>query len=112
MELLEGESLADRLQKGPLPLDQVVKFGAQVSDALSAAHKQGIVHRDLKPGNVMLTKGGAKLLYFGLDVSFDSRVFPRATSPASCRHSSGLKTFWKPRPAKSLTFAVANSVTP
>ncbi len=66
MELLEGESLADRLQKGPLPLDQVVKFGAQVSDALSAAHKQGIVHRDLKPGNVMLTKAGAKLLDFGL----------------------------------------------
>jgi serine/threonine protein kinase len=66
MELLEGESLADRLQKGPLPLDQVVKFGAQVADALYAAHKQGIVHRDLKPGNVMLTKAGAKLLDFGL----------------------------------------------
>ena len=66
MELLEGESLADRLQKGPLPLDQVVKFGAQVADALSAAHKQGVVHRDLKPGNVMLTKTGAKLLDFGL----------------------------------------------
>ena len=66
MELLEGESLADRLQKGPLPLDQVVKFGAQVAEALSAAHKQGIVHRDLKPGNVMLTKTGAKLLDFGL----------------------------------------------
>jgi Tol biopolymer transport system component len=66
MELLEGESLADRLQKGPLPLDQVVKFGAQVADALDAAHKQGIVHRDLKPGNVMLTKAGSKLLDFGL----------------------------------------------
>ena len=66
MELLEGESLADRLQKGPLPLDQVVKFGAQIAEALSAAHKQGIVHRDLKPGNVMLTKTGAKLLDFGL----------------------------------------------
>ena len=66
MELLEGESLADRLQKGPLPLDQVVRFGAQVADALDAAHKQGIVHRDLKPGNVTLTKTGAKLLDFGL----------------------------------------------
>jgi hypothetical protein len=66
MELLEGESLADRLLRGPLPLDQVVKFGAQVADALDAAHKQGIVHRDLKPGNVMLTKTGAKLLDFGL----------------------------------------------
>ena len=66
MELLEGEVLADRLQKGPLPLDQVVKLGAQVAEALSAAHKQGIVHRDLKPGNVVLTKTGAKLLDFGL----------------------------------------------
>ncbi|OFV85763.1 MAG: hypothetical protein A2V74_02490 [Acidobacteria bacterium RBG_16_70_10] len=66
MELLEGESLVDRLQRSPLPLDQVVKFGAQVADALEAAHKQGIVHRDLKPGNVMLTKTGAKLLDFGL----------------------------------------------
>jgi eukaryotic-like serine/threonine-protein kinase len=66
MELLEGEVLADRLQKGPLPLDQVAKLGAQVADALSAAHKQGIVHRDLKPGNVVLTRTGAKLLDFGL----------------------------------------------
>ena len=66
MELVEGESLADRLQKGPLPLDQVLKVGAQVASALDAAHKQGIVHRDLKPGNVMLTKAGAKLLDFGL----------------------------------------------
>jgi Tol biopolymer transport system component len=66
MELVEGESLADRLQKGPLPLDQVLKLGAQVAGALDAAHKQGIVHRDLKPGNVMLTKAGAKLLDFGL----------------------------------------------
>jgi Tol biopolymer transport system component len=66
MELLEGESLADRLTRGPLPLDQVLKLGAQVADALDAAHKQGIVHRDLKPGNVMLTRSGAKLLDFGL----------------------------------------------
>ncbi|MGH9366251.1 MAG: serine/threonine-protein kinase, partial [Thermoanaerobaculia bacterium] len=66
MELVEGESLADRLMKGPLPLEQVVKFGAQVADALDAAHKHDIVHRDLKPGNVMLTKAGAKLLDFGL----------------------------------------------
>jgi eukaryotic-like serine/threonine-protein kinase len=66
MELLEGESLADRLQRGPLPLDQVVKVGAQVAEALDAAHRQGVVHRDLKPGNVTLTKAGAKLLDFGL----------------------------------------------
>jgi Tol biopolymer transport system component len=66
MELLEGESLADRLLHGPLPLDQIVKLGAQVADALDAVHRQGIVHRDLKPGNVMLTRVGAKLLDFGL----------------------------------------------
>jgi eukaryotic-like serine/threonine-protein kinase len=66
MELIEGESLADRLQKGAMPLDQVLRFGSQVADALERAHKQGIVHRDLKPGNVMLTKTGAKLLDFGL----------------------------------------------
>ncbi|MGK2858868.1 MAG: protein kinase domain-containing protein, partial [Thermoanaerobaculia bacterium] len=66
MELIEGESLADRLQKGPLPLDQVLRYGSQVADALERAHKQGIVHRDLKPGNVMITKTGAKLLDFGL----------------------------------------------
>jgi serine/threonine protein kinase/Tol biopolymer transport system component len=66
MELLEGESLGERLQKGPLPPDQVLRVGSQVADALERAHKQGIVHRDLKPGNVMLTKTGAKLLDFGL----------------------------------------------
>ena len=66
MELLEGDSLADRLQKGPLPLSQALRFGTQVAEALHAAHRQGITHRDLKPGNVMLTKSGAKLLDFGL----------------------------------------------
>ena len=66
MELLEGESLADRIERGPLPPDQVLKFGAQIADALDRAHRQGIVHRDLKPGNVMITKSGAKLLDFGL----------------------------------------------
>ncbi len=66
MELIDGESLAERLQRGALPADQVLRFGAQIADALDRAHRQGIVHRDLKPGNVMLTKGGAKLLDFGL----------------------------------------------
>jgi len=66
MELLEGESLADRLVKGPLPLEQVLRYGTQIADALDKAHRQGIIHRDLKPGNIMLTKSGAKLLDFGL----------------------------------------------
>ncbi len=66
MELLQGESLADRLQKGPLPLKQALEYGIEIAKALEKAHKTGIVHRDLKPGNVMLTKAGAKLLDFGL----------------------------------------------
>jgi len=66
MECLEGETLAKRLEKGPLPLEQVFKYGAQIADALDRAHRAGIVHRDLKPGNIMLTPSGAKLLDFGL----------------------------------------------
>ena len=66
MELLEGETLAKRLDRGALPNEQVLKYGIQIAEALDKAHRQGIVHRDLKPGNVMLTKSGAKLLDFGL----------------------------------------------
>jgi len=66
LECVEGETLARRLEKGPLPLEQVLKFGAQIAEALDKAHRSGIVHRDLKPGNIMLTPGGAKLLDFGL----------------------------------------------
>ena len=66
MELLEGETLADRLGKGALPTEQVLRYGIEIADALDKAHRQGIVHRDLKPGNIMLTKTGVKLLDFGL----------------------------------------------
>src|SRR5215472_16026336 len=66
MECLEGQTLAKRLEKGPLPLEQVLKYGAQIADVLDKAHRSGIVHRDLKPGNIMLTASGAKLLDFGL----------------------------------------------
>src|SRR5438270_5879899 len=62
MEFLEGESLADRLAKGPLPAEQVVRYGIQICEALDAAHRQNVVHRDLKPGNIMITRSGAKLL--------------------------------------------------
>jgi eukaryotic-like serine/threonine-protein kinase len=66
MECVDGETLAKRLEKGPLPLEQVLKYGAQIADALDKAHRSGVVHRDLKPGNIMLTATGAKLLDFGL----------------------------------------------
>ena len=66
MEYLEGETLAQRLQKGALPLEQVLQFGIEISDALDKAHRKGVTHRDLKPGNIMLTKTGTKLLDFGL----------------------------------------------
>ncbi len=66
MELVEGESLETRLTKGPLPLDQVLRLGTEIADALGKAHRQGIIHRDLKPANVMLTRSGSKLLDFGL----------------------------------------------
>ncbi len=66
MEFLEGESLSDRLKRGPLPQAELLKITIQIADALEKAHRAGVVHRDLKPGNVMVTKLGAKLLDFGL----------------------------------------------
>ena len=76
MEYLEGETLAYRLRRGPLPLDQVLKVGIEICKGLEAAHKKGVMHRDLKPGNIMLTKSGAKLMDFGL-------AKPVQASPAS-----------------------------
>jgi serine/threonine protein kinase len=66
MECIEGETLAKRLKRGPVTLDQVLKYGEQISGALDKAHQNGVMHRDLKPGNIMLTATGAKLLDFGL----------------------------------------------
>src|SRR5246127_4793777 len=66
MEYLEGETLARRLQKSPLPLEQVLQYAIEIADALDKAHRKGVTHRDLKPGNIMLTKSGTKLLDFGL----------------------------------------------
>src|ERR1700752_534208 len=66
MEYLEGETLAERLKKGPLPVGQVLQYGIEIANALDKAHRKGITHRDLKPGNIMLTKSGTKLLDFGL----------------------------------------------
>jgi eukaryotic-like serine/threonine-protein kinase len=66
MEFVEGETLAARLEKGPLPMELVLRYGAEIAGALAAAHAQGITHRDLKPANIMVTKSGVKVLDFGL----------------------------------------------
>ena len=75
MELVDGETLQSRLGLGPLPLADVLRYGAQIADALDRAHRSGIAHRDLKPGNVMVTKSGVKLLDFGLARAI-APVFP------------------------------------
>jgi eukaryotic-like serine/threonine-protein kinase len=78
MEYLEGETLAERLLKGPLPPEQVLRYGVEICDGLEKAHKSGVIHRDLKPGNIMLTKSGAKLMDFGL-----AKAVPAQQAPAS-----------------------------
>jgi Tol biopolymer transport system component len=75
MELVDGETLQSRLGLGPLPLADVLRYGAEIADALDRAHRSGIAHRDLKPGNVMVTKSGVKLLDFGLARAI-APVFP------------------------------------
>ena len=82
MELLEGETLAARLQKGPLTVGHAIKIALETADALAAAHAVGIVHRDLKPANIMLTKSGVKLLDFGL-----ARLLRPAAAGASSEDS-------------------------
>jgi eukaryotic-like serine/threonine-protein kinase len=89
MELLDGETLADRLKKGPLPLKQALQYGIEIAEALEKAHTNGIVHRDLKPGNIMLTKSGAKLLDFGL-----AKPAPNVATAAS--GSGSMATMSKP----------------
>jgi serine/threonine protein kinase len=66
MEYLEGETLADRLKKGALPLDKALLYATQLADGLDAGHRAGLVHRDFKPGNIMLTRQGAKIMDYGL----------------------------------------------
>ncbi len=88
MEYIEGESLADRIARGRLPLSQVLRYGTEIAQALQHAHRTGIIHRDLKPGNVMLTSSGVKLLDFGLArlaeperVFSDDSAAPTAANP-------------------------------
>jgi len=102
MEFLEGETLAERLRKGALPPTETLKIGIAIAEALTVAHRQGIVHRDLKPGNIMLTKGGAKLMDFGLAKSAGADV---PTGTLSAPLLSAAQTMSETSPFSPLTTA-------
>ena len=88
MEFLEGETLADRLQKGPLATELVLKYAIDICEGLERAHKSGVVHRDLKPGNVMLTKTGAKLMDFGLAKATTASAAPASSLTQTLANTS------------------------
>src|SRR6202167_4434726 len=103
MEFLEGETLAERLRKGAMPLNEILKVGIAVAEALAVAHRNGIGHRDLRPGNIMLTRGGAKLMDFGLakPLGIQTSGAGSASSP-SCTAAATLSG---PSPLTPLTTA-------
>ena len=100
MEFLEGETLAERLRQGALPLKETLKVGMEVSEALEVAHRAGITHRDLKPGNIMLTKSGAKLMDFGLAKATAAGL---AAGASNAPLLSAAKTTSGPSPMSPLT---------
>ena len=111
MEFLEGETLADRLSKGPLPYDQLITYAHQIVNALDKAHRHGVTHRDLKPGNIMLTKTGVKLLDFGLAKvqqiggPVSQSVVPTIATGAAAthdgrHHSGNCSSTWRPNNSK------------
>ena len=104
MEFLEGETLAEKLRNGALPLAEVFRIGIDIAEALAVAHRSGIVHRDLKPGNIMLTAGGAKLMDFGLakPLGVQSAASGSGTAPPSF---TAVATLSGPSPLSPLTTA-------
>jgi eukaryotic-like serine/threonine-protein kinase len=103
MEYLDGETLAARLRRGPLPLPEAVRTAVEIGEGLAAAHAQGIIHRDLKPSNVMLTKSGAKLLDFGL---------ARLRAPAGADPSTPAGTSTGPRTGPGLIVGTLRYMAP
>src|SRR5450755_1033355 len=103
MEFLEGETLAERLRKGALPLSEIYRIGIAVAEALAFAHRSGIVHRDLKPGNIMLTQGGAKLMDFGLAKTLNPQN--TASGSGAAPSFTAMPTMSGPSPLSPLTSA-------
>src|SRR5437879_12519839 len=103
MEFLEGETLAERLRKGAMPLNEIFKTGIAVAEALAVAHRQGLVHRDLKPGNIMLTEGGAKLMDLGLAKPLGPRN--TSTGPGAAPALTATAPSTGPSPLSPLTTA-------
>jgi eukaryotic-like serine/threonine-protein kinase len=110
MEFLQGESLAERLRKGPLAPDQILTIAIEIADALEKAHRAGIVHRDLKPGNVMLTKSGAKLLDFGLAKPLSATVASGTGSGRSPSVFAAALTQTMPSPSPATPLSTAGAV--
>jgi Tol biopolymer transport system component len=105
MEFLEGETLAERLKKGAIPLNEILRIGIAVAEALAVAHRQGIVHRDLKPGNIMLTPGGAKLMDFGLAKPLGTQSTNSGSGAAPSFTATAMPTLSGPSPLSPLTTA-------
>jgi len=104
MEFLEGETLAERIRKRAMPLNEILKVGIAIAEALAFAHRQGIVHRDLKPGNIMLTQQGARLMDFGLA---KSSVAGLDSASANAPLLSAARTMSEASPMSPLTTAGA-----
>ena len=110
MEFLEGESLADRLKKGPLSSPELLRIAIEIADALEKAHRAGVVHRDLKPGNVMLTRQGAKLLDFGLAKPFAAGATASGGSASSASVFAAALTQTSPAPSPASPLSTAGAV--